>query len=468
MKALRLVAGFIVLTAASRLLLAQEAVATPLALNPEEGYAQNQSASADVPTKAQDGTGQASTRSNEAQDPHEASPDSTLENTVDAAESDDGPRRQLVHFNEYHGPYFTIRVGGGFLYEADAYSQDSESKQQFSMSPAFKVRDSRLLFRGRFPQFDRSVTWCAGFMYDGPTGKWFVRQTGVMIAVPELWGNFFIGRAKEGFSLNKVMAGYDGWTMERSTMNDATVPLLADGIKWLGYSPKHGFSWNLGYFNDIMSKGQSFSSYSSQEVARLIWLPIHSEETRTLFHIGANLRYGKPVDDKLRLKSRPESFPAPFFLDTGTFDATASRMAGPEVYYRKGSWLFGSEYWWEKVSSQSKGDPVFHGGDVVVTWLATGETRPYNTVGGYFLDIDPKRPVFKGGPGAWEFVFRLSHTDLNSGPVQGGRFVRFTPMANWYLSEHVRLEMAYGYGRLNRFDLKGNTQFFQTRIQFQL
>jgi hypothetical protein len=31
----------------------------------------------------------------------------------------------------------------------------------------------------------------------------------------------------------------------------------------------------------------------------------------------------------------------------------------------------------------------------------TGETRPYNTVGGYFKDIAGLRPVFNRGPEAW-------------------------------------------------------------------
>jgi phosphate-selective porin OprO and OprP len=110
-----------------------------------------------------------------------------------------------------------------------------KARNNLFLYPGYKVRDFRFLFNGKFPQFKRSVTWSLGLMYDGPTNSWFIRQTGLMIAVPELWGNFFIGRAKEGFSLNKVMTGYDGWTMERFTMNDATVPLLADGIKvaWL-------------------------------------------------------------------------------------------------------------------------------------------------------------------------------------------------------------------------------------------
>ena len=395
-----------------------------------------------------------------------APPNSSLDSTMEAGESDEEQTRQFTSWNHYEGPYFTIRFGGGFLVDTVAYAQDQQSKEQFALLPDVKLSDFRFLLGGEFPSFSRSVTWCAGIMYDAPNHAWRVRQTGVMIAVPKLWGHLFIGRAKEGFSLNKVMTGYDGWTMERSTMSDATIPMLADGFKWLGYSPKHGFLWNLGYFNDLLSKGQSFSSYSSQEVARLMWLPIRSEQT--LFHIGANFRYGKPVDNKLRLRSRPEAFAAPYFLDTGTFDAKSSWSTGYEIYYRPGPWLFGSEYYWQKVSSTSKGNLSFHGGDFVATWLVTGETRPYNTVGGYFKAISPARPVFQGGPGAWEVVLRYSYTDLDDRTVQGGKFARITPMVNWYLSRNVRLEFAYGYGRLDRFDLKGNTQFFQTRIQLQL
>ncbi len=40
-------------------------------------------------------------------------------------------------------------------------------------------------------------------------------------------------------------------------------------------------------------------------------------------------------------------------------------------------------------------------------------------------------------------------------------------MVNWYMSDNVRLEFTYGYGSLNRFDLVGKTQFFQTRVQLQ-
>jgi phosphate-selective porin OprO/OprP len=67
-----------------------------------------------------------------------------------------------------------------------------------------------------------------------------------------------------------------------------------------------------------------------------------------------------------------------------------------------------------------------------------------------------------------EAVLRYSYSDLDSGLIQGGKFWRITPMVNWYLSDNARLEFAYGYGKLDRFDLSGGTQFFQTRLQLQL
>ncbi len=130
-----------------------------------------------------------------------------------------------------------MHVGGGLLFEWIAYSQDSASKEQFpDLTPQYKFRDGRFLLGGRF-KTKRPFTWQAGIMWDQLTNKWLVRQTGLMVSVPEIYSHFFVGRAKEGFSLNKVMGGYDGWSMERLPFTDATVPLLADGIKWLGYVP---------------------------------------------------------------------------------------------------------------------------------------------------------------------------------------------------------------------------------------
>lgn len=397
-----------------------------------------------------------------------AAPDSALENTMEAGEAAVAePRRKLVRWNQFEGPFFTLRAGAGFLYEGATYAQDEESKQQFDLEPDSKVRDFRFILKGSF-KLKRPVTWTCGIMYDGPTNSWLFRETGIMIAVPEMRGHLFIGRTKEGFSLNKVMTGYAGWTMERATMSDATIPILGDGVKWLAFVPEWRLVLNLGYYLDSINARQAFSSYDNQFVARIAWLPLLSESNHTLLHIGLNGRSGAVDEDELQIRSRPEAFPAPYFVDTGKFPASFTKMVGWEAYYRPGPWLFGTEFWLQDVNSPERGNPVFQGGDIVATWLITGETRAYNQVGGYFKAVSPAKTVFEGGPGAWEAVLRFSYIDLDSGTLRGGKFWRLTPMVNWHLSDNVRLELAYGYGTLERFELKGGTHFFQSRIQLQI
>jgi phosphate-selective porin OprO/OprP len=262
------------------------------------------------------------------------------------------------------------------------------------------------------------------------------------------------------------MVGYDGWTMERYPFSES-IPLLADGVKWLGYIPSRHLLWNVGVFGDLLSEGHSFSYYDHQVAARVAWVPMVSDSVGRLLHIGVNASYGKADAGQLQIRARPEVSTAPYFLDTEKFPARAAETYGVEAYYRPGSWLFGTEYFVMPVDAPERGNPTFHGGGAFATWLITGETRSYNTVGGYFRDVSPRKTVFARGPGAWEAVLQLSYTDMNDAGVLGGTFWRITPMVNWYLSDNVRLELAYGYGKLDRFETRGATQFFQTRLQTQ-
>jgi phosphate-selective porin OprO/OprP len=394
--------------------------------------------------------------------------DSVLATALTAGEADYEPLpRSLLARPEWDLGVTTLHAGAGLLFDVAAYSQDSASKEQFpNLNPEFKLRDARVLLGGRF-RSKRPFTWQAGIMYDAVTHKWLVRQTGLMVAVPEIHSWFFLGRAKEGYSLNKVMVGYDGWSMERLPFTDATVPLLADGIKWLGYVPSTQLFWNLGAFMDAFSEGQSFSTYNYQFVVRAGWVPL-DDSTGTLLHVGMNFRIGDVNNDTLQLRSKPEAFPAPYFIDTGKFPASSALAFGPEIYYRPGRLLLGGEYYWQKVRSSETGNPWFYGGEAVLSWITTGEIRSYNLAGNYFREVSPDSTVVQGGPGAWAPLIKFSYSNLTNGPVQGGIFWRVTPMINWYLTDNMRLEFAYGYGVLTRFGLKGATQFFQSRIQLRL
>jgi phosphate-selective porin OprO/OprP len=362
----------------------------------------------------------------------------------------------------------TARIGGTFLYDYAAYDQDDDSKTQMSLNPQSKVRDSRFYIGGAFPKIP-GLRYSFAYMYDGANNDWFFRTTGLQYEVPKLHGRFFLGRQKEGYSTSKVMTGTDGWGMERSTSNDAFLPILADGLKWTGNSPDGRLVYNLGYYMDELSNKESFNKNDSQFISRAVWLPFLLSNPEQVLHLAVGYRYGKSNDGFLQYRSKPEANPAQdYAIDTGKFAAQHSDMAMVEAYYRPGPLMFGMEYIFNQVASRETGDPFFHGGEVFVAYTPTGEVRPYNTKGGYFGRISPNRTVFEGGPGAWELVLRYSYTDLDSKSIQGGKFWRITPGVNWHMNDNVRLEFFYGYGMLDRFNTEGATHFFQTRIQFQL
>ena len=371
--------------------------------------------------------------------------------------------------NEFEGTYSTIRIGGGYILDGAIYSQNAAFKQQMdsaglAFNSALETRDFRIMASGVL-KTKRTLAWKTGFMYDGDKKIWLLRETGLTIGVPELFGHIFIGRTKEGYSMVKVMNGHSPWTAERQMALDV-IPILADGIKYFGQLPKSRIFWNLGYFNDILSKGQSFSTYAWQYDARIGWLPFYDKEKNRVLHIAANFRYGKPVNGEITLKSRPESNPAPQIINTGAFSADHSTHIGGEVYYSTGKLLLGSEVMVHNFNSKTSADHHFFGGDAVLTYMFTNTKRPYNTTGSIFGFVPVKHSVFKGGWGEWEGVLRFSTLDLDDADIKGGKFWRITPMVNWYMSKAIRTEFIYGYGVLDRYGLKGAVQVFQARIQF--
>ena len=391
----------------------------------------------------------------------------TTDTAPEAGDEDQIVRsRRFSRWNEFDGKWASIRFGAGFLEDYGAYHQDAPGKEQIpDLEAGFKMRDFRLLFKGRLKFPGRKVTWSAGFMYDSANDAWLVRQTGINFETPGITGAVFIGRQKEGFSVSKMMVGYHGWGIERMPMNDASVQLLADGVKWTGYAVTPRITWNIGAFGDWLSEEQAFSIADHQFIGRVAWQPILSDDGRDLLHLGVALRYAKSDDGQIQPRSRPEAYKAPYFVDTGKFSANSSTMTGLEVYYRPGPLTIGSEIMFQPVDAPDNGNPYFHGGEVFVSWNVTGETRSYNKVGGYFNAVSPARSVFQGGPGAWEIVTRFSYIDLDSGPIRGGRFWRLSPILNWHLDDMVRLEIVYGYGTLDRFSTVGHTHFFQMRLQ---
>jgi phosphate-selective porin OprO/OprP len=259
------------------------------------------------------------------------------------------------------------------------------------------------------------------------------------------------------------MNGHMGISNERQMALDP-VPILADGIKYFGYFPKSRLFLNLGAFDDLLSRGQSFSTFSWQVVARGGWLPLNDDKSGTL-HIGLNARYGAPYQGQFTIKSRPESNPTPQLINTGSFPADRSSSFGYEIYYRYNRFMVGSESMMHNFYSSSSDNHHFYGGDAWLSYFFTSTRRPYTTTGNVFGFVPVAKSVFKGGWGAIEAVLHASTFNLNDGSIQGGQMTRFTPMINWYLNKALRWEFIYGYGILKRYGLEGHVQFFETRLQ---
>jgi phosphate-selective porin OprO/OprP len=388
----------------------------------------------------------------------------TIDTTLEAGEADAVPQKSPAKkWNEFDTKVSTISFGYGFLVDFATYAQDDDSKKQISMSPDVGLRDLRLLARGKF-KTTRPFTWVFGYMYDGADKQWRFRQTGVTVGIPELSSRVFIGRTKLGYSQTKIMAGYYLWGMERSQTLDAFVPILGDGIKWMTYAPKLRVFWNVGYFADALSEAEKFAIYDHQAVTRIGWQPILSNEEQKVLHVAVMGQFARPDGGKLQLKSKPGSYLAPNFLDTGKLPSNDAQTYGFEALYRSKNWFFTTEYNWEPVEMTDGRNPVFSGGDISAVWLVTGEVRPYNATGGFFEQVTPKKSVFEGGRGAVEAVLNLSYNNFDDQGVLGGKYWRLTPMVNWHLAEGLRIQLAYGYGVLDRFALTGHTQFFQARV----
>lgn len=83
-----------------------------------------------------------------------------VEDTQVAGESSaDPPARRLVKWNEFEGPFFTLRASAGVILDAGAYAQDDASREQFELEPDWQVRDFRVLLNCTTPP--TTSGWCA-------------------------------------------------------------------------------------------------------------------------------------------------------------------------------------------------------------------------------------------------------------------------------------------------------------------
>jgi phosphate-selective porin OprO/OprP len=379
----------------------------------------------------------------------------------------EAPRRQLVSWNQYKGPWFSMRLGGVVMGDVAGYSQDAASVAQVgTLDTQVQLRNLRLTASGDL-NFSQPWSYVITGEYQGfdrgtdTTGSRVLElsELAVTIPLPPI-GRLAFGKFKAPISLDRLTSSSNIEFLERPALLDALLPSRNTGLMLSSTAIDERLTWSIGWFNSVFAGD---SSAGNTVAARITGLPIDTPDT--LLHLGIAGRWAQAQDGKLQYKARPEVNQAPHFIDTGSFSATDERDLDLELAWQEGPVLTTDEYLADWVNSSANGNPFFDGFYVSTAWMLTGERRHYNRVAGYFGAVSPDHPLFDGGIGAIEIAARYTWTDLDDAAIHGGRFSRASLGINWFATDNLRLEFNYGYGRLDRSGTNGVNNFFQARLQ---
>jgi hypothetical protein len=95
-------------------------------------------------------------------------------------------------------------------------------------------------------------------------------------------------------------------------------------------------------------------------------LPILDEKNNNWMHIATSLRYGKPKDDVMTLKSRPESNPTHSLSIQDSSSQTIPSIMRAKSIIQIIACTVGSEVISHHFYSKDSGDHTFNGGNVMV------------------------------------------------------------------------------------------------------
>ena len=206
-------------------------------------------------------------------------------------------------------------------------------------------------------------------------------------------------------------------------------------------------------------------------VARVTGLPIYADRGANgfqLLHLGVSAGYQFAKGSEFQFRARPESFIAPYLVDTGQIKGDQASLWGLEAIYMDGPLTIMSEIGGMWLKGEDAPSSAFWGGYVSAGYFLTGEQRGYNkNTASVVGTLQPKKDFsWKDKTwGAWEVAARFSYLDLDSGPVLGGRMGIFMTGLNWYWNRYLRWQFNAGYSNVSGGPTPGDLYIFQARLQ---
>lgn len=280
--------------------------------------------------------------------------------------------------------------------------------------------------------------------------------------------NFQVGQFKIPFSYEGLLSKKYIDFVERSAVVTSTFNPLRDiGVMAYGTLFDKVVQYQVAGMN---GSGQNRSDVDSDKdvVARLVLAPFasHGPEHARGLNFGGAVTYGYQGKETTRaadgtvtpVRNSIAGTSDPFFNFYQSVARRGYRLrAGGHLAWLDGP--FGAVGEYIHTSEERRGlavgggdapDLVTDGGYMNLTWLVTGETKPFNS------RVRPLRPLWNTtdgfGWGAWEpavryEAFNLSHDP--DGPAASeveNRYQAFVAGLNWYPNEIMRFSLNYVYG----------------------
>ncbi|HUM00685.1 MAG TPA: porin [Thermoanaerobaculia bacterium] len=298
----------------------------------------------------------------------------------------------------------------------------------------------------------------------------------------EAWLRFpevkFIGQTQGGQfqppqGLDVINSSWAITFMEPAATLQALAPGTSAGIQIGQPVLSERATWRLGIFGNGLGGsdyGLVSKSYGSL-IGRATWLPIQEGTSGEgsvprFLHVGLSANFLLAPSETLRYQSRPESYIAPYVIDTGNMSANSAMTFGGEAAFVNGPFSLQAEILHSWVN-RTAGDTVDFGGYYVsASWILTGESRPYDPYNAKLTFVSPRKDFnWKTKEwGAFELAGRYSFTNLTDKSVQGGRLNMLMGGLNWYLTRHIRWYVNAGWGRVTGTAYVGNLVVAQLRL----
>ncbi len=330
---------------------------------------------------------------------------------------------------------------GNFKFELDGRLQLGAALYMGSDNPmgnGTEVRRARLALKPTWGD------WSAQFDLD---------FSGNAVEVKDFWvgysgfKNFLItvGNHKGQWSMEEVTSSRYITFMERAQLN-AFAPDRRIGLSVANWHK----NWRAfaGVFGQMSTdEDETGENEALNYNFRLTAVPVLTDNA--FVHVGGAFGHSQPTagsGDTVKFSSRCEShITMNKYLSTGKIKNVDSwDQYGLEFAAAKGPFLLQGEYAWVDVNRNSdKPTAKFNAYYAFVSWLVTGEKRPYSSEEGEAAGrIIPKNKK----SGAFELAARVSSLNLNdkdSSGIMGGKGQNVTLAANWYPYANLKFSVNY-------------------------